>query len=79
MTIRIPITFVGTGRPMRPDINILGINREPSRNGVLRSGIKSQKEFQRMNYGTIPNEELGRGVGKPLKRVASGKRINLEI
>jgi len=79
MSIRIQLTFIGTGRPMHPDLRGLGVNRQPSRNGIIRSGAQSQREFNRINSANIPtNEELGRSVGKAQRKIASGSKIDFE-
>jgi len=49
MAIRADIRFIGTGRPVTPYKNLF-VNREPSRKGIVQSGVKSVSEFKNIVY-----------------------------
>ena len=78
MPMRSVLTFYGTGRPVRPFVN-LRVNREPSRKGILYSGVRSVSEFRRIvrSKNVIDFRNLGMGAVKLQKSL--GISINVTI
>ena len=59
MPIPIQLRFIGTGKPLRVNINPR-LEREASRKGVVFSGIKTKREFNNVVSDLKPSvEELG--------------------
>lgn len=78
MAIRPTLTFYGTGRPMNPFVN-LRVNREPSRVGILYSGVRTKGEFNRaIKERRVPDiNALGKGAVKLQKSL--GISVNVTI
>ncbi len=78
MAIRPTLTFYGTGRPMNPFVN-LRVNREPSRMGILHSGVRTKGEFNRIiRRKLVPDvNALGKGAVKLQKSL--GISVNVTI
>ena len=73
-----PITFVGTGKPVRPYTNPR-INREPSRAGVIQSGVESYGEFVRISNSkkAVNYRNIGKGAVNLQKSL--GISVNVTI
>ena len=78
MAIRNVITFVGTGRPVQPPTNPR-LNREPSRAGVVQSGVRTYGEFVELanSKKVIDFRNLGKGAVKLSKSL--GISVNVTI
>lgn len=78
MAIRPALTFYGTGRPMNPFVNPR-VNREPSRMGILYSGVRTKGEFNRtIKERRVPDiNALGKGAVKLQKSL--GISVNVTI
>ena len=65
--------FLGTGRPIRPSTNPK-LDREPSRNGVIFSGVTTSKEFQQniSQRLDIPATEIGRKASTIPRAIQQG-------
>ena len=73
-----PLTFVGTGKPVRPYTNPR-INREPSRAGIIQSGVESYGEFVRISKSkkSINFRNIGKGAVNLQKSL--GISVNVTI
>lgn len=59
MPIPIQLRFIGTGKPLRVNINPR-LEREASRNGIVFSGIRSKREFNNVISESKPSiQEIG--------------------
>lgn len=59
MPIPIQLRFIGTGKPVRVNVNPR-LEREASSNGIKFSGIKTKREFNNVIKGLQPSvQELG--------------------
>lgn len=78
MSIRSVMTYIGSGKPMNPAKN-LAVNREPSRKGVIASGVRSTGEFNDLikSKNNVDQKTLGRGAVKLQKSL--GISINVTI
>lgn len=64
MAIQTQLRFIGTGKPLRVNVNPR-LDREASRKGIRFSGIKTKREFNEVNKRSQPSvEELGRNAVK---------------
>ncbi|MFC1557510.1 hypothetical protein ACFL6I_08130 [candidate division KSB1 bacterium] len=78
MAIRNELSFIGTGKPMRVNVNPR-LDREPLRRGVMLSGIETRREFnQVIKSEIVPNtKELGQAAVKLQNQ--SGFSVNVKI
>ena len=78
MAIKPVLRQVGTGKPVRSDV-APNVNRNPSRKGVMQSGIASNGEFQNIQRTrtSLNQDMLG---DKAVEVVYSlGKRVNVTV
>jgi len=75
------LRFVGTGKPIKPELKNLRVIREPSVRGILQSDIESVSEFRRIyRIKSRPTPwELGRNYSKTLRKVISGLKVVLIV
>jgi len=68
-----PVHFIGTGRPISPQINPR-LNRDASRSGVLKSGVRTVREFQQMIQTNlqIQPRQLGQNASDIARSFQSG-------
>ena len=73
--------FVGTGKPMKPELKNLRLLREPSAKGILQSGVDSIREFRQINkLKTKPSpQEIGRNSAKIQRKIPSGKKVDFIV
>ena len=74
------LRFVGTGEPIKPDFgNTLRLNREPSAQGIMRSGADDIRDFREITKSkTKPTpQELGQTSAKITRKIISGNKIDL--
>lgn len=78
MAIRPTLTFYGTGRPMNPFVN-LRVNREPSRKGILHSGVRTKGEFNRIIKRKLVPDVKSLGAGAVKLQKSLGISVNVTI
>ena len=75
------LRFVGTGKPMKPNLTNLKMSREPSSKGVLQSGAESIREFQQINKTKVnpTPQDLGRYTNQIPRKMSSSTKVDLVI
>jgi len=75
------LRFVGTGRPINPNLKNLRLTREPSALGILYSSTKSFREFQQIKKikNTLTPEEIGRYATRIIRKVYSDSKVDLVV
>jgi len=73
------LRFVGTGKPMKPDLRNLRLTREPSARGVIQSGVENVREFRQINkIKNTPNpKEIGEYSSRVMKKITTGSKVDL--
>ena len=80
MAMMPPLTFVGTGKPVRPaTYPQISVNREPMKKGVEQSGVQKYSEFidTVKRNSQVDLRSLGKGAVKLQKSL--GISINVTI
>ena len=80
MSVQAIPRFFGTGKPLRSQTP-LRVNREASQSGIRSTTPSRFREFRSLNASrlTPSPQDLGRATGQSLKKVNSGRIVDITI